>query len=227
MAYTFVLNEDNCLAATKRETIMQRSKLVDDIFFLVNPEYKSEDMNDFNVTLEYVLPVSKRYCTLALVPDDEGYEEYIKYVVPLDTNLSSEAGDVELQLTFTFVGIDPDGNPVQKVRKTKTAKLRITPISAWSDIVPDEALTAIDQRLIKADAQIREIGDYAVSVSDSKADNIRYDISDGSLTLLSGDDEIGSKVTIITGSASENGVPVVDLGGDVVEGDGVYDVVEF
>lgn len=233
MAYIFLLENDNEIIASHREVLMQRSKLVDEIWFLVNPKYKVDnDMSVFSVVLEYVLPVSKCYHSLELIKDKDGYKEYLKYVVPLDSNLSAEAGDVELQLSFVYVGLDADGNDIQKVRKTLPAKLHITPIAAWGDIIPDSALSAIDQRIIKTQAQIKELGYYAEVFADSKADNIKYNEDTNELQLLSGNKEIGNKVTLKTADASlEDGVPVVDFyntsGGDTPDEDEDNNVVEF
>lgn len=211
MAYTFLLNDDNSMTASRREVIMQRSKLVDEIHFLVNPEYKTAEnnMSLFSVMLEYILPVSKEYHTLELVQDEEGYEEYLKYVVPLDTDLSSEAGDIELQLTFVYVGLDADGNGVQKVRKTKPTKLHITPIAAWSDIIPDSALSALDQRIIKTQAQINELGYYAQVISQNQVDNLKYDENAETLQLMAGEKVVGNKVSVR--DMLDDGIPVVDL----------------
>lgn len=226
--YVFLLDKDNSLSASQREVIMQREKLVNEIWFLVNPEYNENDMSIFSVILEYVLPCSKRYHTVELVKDEEGYEEYLKYVVPLDTNLSSESGDIELQLSFIFAGLDADGNSIQKVRKTKTAKLHITPIAAWSDIIPDPALSALDQRIIKTDAQIKALNDYAEALSENNVDNIKYDETDDTLQLMSGDKEIGDKVSIK--DMLDDGVPVVDFGDegqDIPVVDDNDDIIEF
>ena len=59
--YTILVNDDNTLTTSIRERIMQRSKLVDSLHFLVYPTYKGLDMTDFTVTMEYILPVSKEY----------------------------------------------------------------------------------------------------------------------------------------------------------------------
>ena len=211
MAYTFVIEEDNCLTTSRREVIMQRSKLVDEINFLVNPTYKTieNDMSLFNVIMEYILPVSRKYDTLELELDPEGYQEYLKYVVPLDTNFSSEAGDIELQLTFIYVGLDADGNGVQKVRKTKVAKLHITPVAAWSDIIPDSALSALDQRIIKTQAQINELGYYAQVTYENQVDNIRYDDVKETLQLMAGNKVVGDAVSVR--DMIDDGIPVVDL----------------
>lgn len=233
MAYTFVVNESNSVTASRKETIMQRSKLVNDIWFLVNPEYGFNDMTLFSVILEYVLPVSRKYRTVKLTKDDDGYNGYLKYVVPIDTDLSSEAGDVEMQLTFAYVGLEPDGTSIQRVRKTMVCNLHVTPIAAWSDIIPDEALSSLDQRIIKIDAQIKHLNEMGDVFDKTKADNIRYDAVENSIQLTAKGREIGDEVRLQ--GVSPDGVPVIDLSGDstspdvpdVPADDCQNDVVEF
>lgn len=230
--YVIKVNSDNTITAPVKQRIIQRSKLVDDMIFLVEPIYNGHDMSDCTVLLEYLKPVSKSYKTEILVKSEENYEEYLRYILPIDTEFTKEAGSLELQLSFIYADIDADGNAIQKVRKTSPAlKVEIVPISAWSDIIPDEALSAIDQRIIKQDAQIRALGELGIAMADSKADNIKYNESENSLQLLSGDKEIGDKVTIKDSGISEDGVPVVDFGslsgGTNTPSENDDDVVEF
>lgn len=214
MAYTFLLGEDCCINASHREVIMQREKCVSEIWFLVAPQYKSvdNDMSLFSVVMEYILPTSRKYHTFELVKDEEGYEEYLKYRVPLDTNLSSESGDVEFQLTFIYVGLDADGKGVQKVRKTKPAKLHITPVAAWSDIIPDSALSVLDQRLIETSRQIKQLADIELTFSENLVDNIKYDDKAETLQLMAGENTVGNPVNVR--DMLDDGIPVVDLDSD-------------
>lgn len=210
MAYIFLLENDNEIIASHREVLMQRSKLVDEIWFLVNPKYKVDnDMSVFSVMLEYILPTSKSYHSLELVQDKEGYKEYLKYVVPLDSNLSSESGDIQLQLSFVYVGLDANGNSIQKVRKTQPAKLHITPIAAWGDIIPDAALSALDQRIIKTQAQIKELGYLAEILNENQVDSLVYDNSEETLQLMAGNKGVGDKVSVK--DMLDNGIPVIEL----------------
>lgn len=230
--YVILVGDDNTLTATKKERIMQRSKLFDNLWILVAQEYQGYDMSKCTVMLEYLLPVSKKYRTEILTLDSEGYKDYLKYVLPFDTCLTSEAGKIELQLTFAYTDLDLDGTPIHRVRKTSTTTIDVVPISAWSDIIPDDALSSLDQRIIKLDAQIKQLNDVGDVLYTTKADNIKYDENDNSLQLMAGRNEIGDKVILKDGSACEDGVPVVDLdssqggggGGDI---DTESDVVEF
>ncbi len=194
--YTILLNETNELITSVRERIMQRSKLVDNLHFLVDPEYKGIDMSDFTVMLEYILPVSREYKTEILVKSDELYKERLEYKLPFDTALTKEAGDIEVQLTFTKVELDTDGISHQYVRKTSPTIITILPISKWSDIIPDSALSALDQRLIQMDIMMNQMNDMANYLDDIKADNIIYDENNKTLQLTSHGTPIGNKVTL-------------------------------
>lgn len=196
MAYVILVNEDNTLTASRKERIMQRSKLFNNLWFLTEPIYNGYDMSACTVVMEYILPISKKYHSDILELSEDGYQEYLKYVVPIDSKLTAENGEVELQLTFIYSDLDENGESVQRVRKTSTAKLNIVPIGAWSDIIPDSALGALDQRIIKMDAQIKELLDIGDAYDAAKADNIAYDADNQTLQLLSGANKIGDEVSL-------------------------------
>lgn len=232
--YTILVNDDDTLYGSHKERIMQRSKCVDNLIFVVNPIYRhTHDMTNATVMLEYVRPISRKYETEILVLADERYNGFLQYKLPFDTNLTSEHGNLELQLTFVYTDLDANGNGIQRVRKTSATTINITPISAWSDIIPDTALSGLDQRLIVMNAQIRALDEMNQIVADSKADNIKYNESENSLQLLSGEKEIGNKVMIKTGATDlEDGVPVVDFnttssGGSSADEDDEDNVIEF
>ena len=228
--YTLLVNDNNEIITTVKERIMQRSKLVDNLHILVNPSYKGLDMSDCTVMMEYITPVSREYKTEILVKADELYKERLEYKLPFDTCLTKEAGKIELQLTFIKLEMDADGNTTQRVRKVGPATITIVPVSAWSNIIPDSALSALDQRLVMAEAMINAVSDMSMQMYETKADNIAYNENTNELQLLAGGNAIGDKVTIKTGVAElEDGVPVIDLDNDVNEDVDPEDdnVVEF
>lgn len=212
--YTFLIGEDNTLTATVVERIMERSKLVDSLHFLADPIYKETDMSDFTVMMEYVLPVSKKYKTEILEKSDELYKDMLEYKLPFDTALTSEPGDIEIQLTFTNVTLDADGKSTQYVRKVGPGSIKIVAISTWSDIIPDEALSAVDQRLLAAQAMIKALNEQNNTIMKSKADSLRY--KDNLLQLTAQGTPIGTAVNIVSS----------DSGSTDTE-DGTIRVVEF
>ncbi len=212
--YTFLIGEDNTLTATVVERIMERSKLVDSLHFLADPIYKETDMSDFTVMMEYVLPISKKYKTEILEKSDELYKDMLEYKLPFDTALTSEPGDIEIQLTFVNVTLDADGRNTQYVRKVGPGSIKIVAISTWSDIIPDEALSAVDQRLLAAQAMIKALNEQNNTIMKSKADSLRY--KDNLLQLTAQGNPIGTAVKIVSSDS-----------GSTDPEDGTIRVVEF
>lgn len=207
--YTILVTDSNELIISVKERIMQRSKLVDNLHFLMSPSYKGIDMSDFTCTMEYIMPVSREYKTETLVKSSELYKSNLEFKLPFDTNLTKEAGKIEIQLTFTKVSIDADGNSKQQVRKAGPCTITIVPVTAWSDIIPDSALGALDQRILMLDAQMNGINDFVASLHDTQVDDLSYDKDDCTLQLTSHGAGVGSKVSIQ--NIMEDGVPVVDI----------------
>lgn len=203
--YTILLTQDNEFVTTVKERIMQRSKLVDSFRILVDQDYKGQQMADFTVMMEYLTPVGHEYKSEILVLSEELYQDKLVYVLPFDTCLTREAGDIEIQLTFVKADLDPNGIPIQMVRKTSPTTVTIVPISAWSDIIADSALTAIDQRLIQVDAMINAMNDMSQALYDTKADNITRSEDGKYIQLISNGNPIGDKIYL---SASVDGIYV-------------------
>lgn len=193
--YTIIVNNSNVLDKTNVERVMCKSKLVNRMHFLVPLMYDEISMDGFTAVLEYRLPVSKAYHTEILIVQPEIYkEDYLEYRLPFDTNLTAEAGEIELQLTFTKAEINDDGTTTQYVRKTLPTQITITPIASWSDMIPDAALTALDQRIIALDLAQEQLAQLAQLLNTGKADNIV--IEGDQLQLTSNGEKIGDAVTV-------------------------------
>lgn len=207
--YTIIVENDNSLYGSRKEKIMQREKLFNKLWFLVPLYYNGYDMSQCTVTMRYLLPISREFVTETLNLSEERYEEYLKYVLPIDTNLSKEWGDIELNLTFTMVDVDGDGNIVQRVRKTDNHILHITQLPNWDSLIPDSALSALDQRILKQDAQIKALTDLANAFDGNVdiVDNLVYNDNDDTLQLMSGNKGVGNKVSVK--DMLDDGSPVV------------------
>lgn len=221
--YTILVNDDDTLYGSHKERIMQRQKLVNDLVFIVNPIYRNtHDMTNATVMLEYVLPVSREYKTVILALSEERYNDcYLQYKLPFDTDLTSQAGALELQLTFVYVELDEHGNGIQRVRKTSATTIDIIPITAWSDIVPDSALSGLDQRLIKLDASMRAMNDYLNVIDNNQVDNLVYDDKSETLQLSAKGVGVGDKVPVR--NMLDDGIPVVNLDSNSDDSSGTED----
>lgn len=213
--YTILVGSTNELITSVKERIMQRSKLVDELHFLVDPVYKGIPMEDFTVTMEYILPISREYHTETLVKSEELYKQKLEYKLPFDTQLTREAGNIEIQLTFTKVTLNPDGSNIQQVRKTSPTNITILPITSWSDVIPDSALTALDQRIIMTQAMLEAASEMADYLDEVKADNIVFDRETRTLQLMSHGKGIGDQVYI---DGMQDGITalIIDEDGNLV-----------
>lgn len=209
--YVILVENDNSLYGSCKNKIMQREKLFNKLCFLVAPYYHGYDMSKCTVTMRYLLPISRKFVTETLVLSDDTYEEYLKYVLPIDTNLSKECGDIQLNLTFTMVDADDNGNIVQRVRKTDDYFLNIAQIPDWDALIPDSALSALDQRILKQDAQIKALADLANALDGNVniVDNLVYDDINSTLQLSANGIGVGDKVSVK--DMLDEGSPVVDF----------------
>jgi hypothetical protein len=214
--YTILVNNSNELIVTVKERIMQRSKLMDNLHFLVEPKYKEHDMSGFTVMMEYILPISREYKTEFLTKSDALYKDMLEYKLPFDTCLTKEHGKIELQLTFTKVELDPEGQAKQYVRKTSPCTITIVPIAAWSDVVADSALSAFDQRLIQMDAMVGALSDMGQYMYENKADNIIYNAEDQYIQLTANGEPIGDRISWVNGGGCSINNVIVDTNGDLI-----------
>ena len=212
-AYVILINDDNTMTTTQKRRIVHRSKLVDNLWFLVKPEYNGYNMADFTVALEYLSPVSHKYRTDILTLSEDTYNGYLKYTLPVDTKITAEAGEVKLMITFLLADLDESGKGVQRVRKIIESSIQVVSNAAWSDIIPDCALSTLDQRIIKMDAQIKALNETVAMTNDAKADNISYNKDSNELQLMSGVTPIGNKVVLRNVGIDEDGMPIVDFSG--------------
>lgn len=219
--YVLLVNDDNTISTTKKERIVKGSKLVDTLWVLVNPIYQEQDLSNATVTMEYVLPISRRYGLKFLRLAEDMYQDHLKYVLPeedeIDTDLTSEAGRVEIKLTFTYVEEGTNGKLIQRVRKTTTTTITVVPNANWGELIPDAALEALDQRLIKLDSQTKMLGEYAEFLSQTQVDSLRYDDDAEILQLTSNGYAVGDAVSVR--DMLDDGIPVVDLDGSGSDSD--------
>ena len=231
--YTILVKSDDTLITTNRETIMHRSSLVRKLRFLVDPTLtvgnEVFNMADFVCILEYVIPYTRKYSPVVLTPSEELYKEKLEYVLDVDTDITSVAGEVQLKLMWTKPEMLASGDFRSCVRKTTSTTINVLPIEQWSDYVADANLDSIAQMILTNQAQTEQLKLYADYLMMSKADNIKYDAETNELSLM-GDGKKLSSVTLEESDCNcDEGVPAVDFDEGIgpVEPGEVDNVVEF
>ena len=155
--YTILVTQDDELVTSVRKRIMQRSKLVDTLHFLIDPLYNGLDASKFTVRMEYFSPISKEPHTELLTLSEELYKEKLEYKLPIDTTLTKEAGEVEVQLAFTMLEMDEEGNVIQRVRRTSPTTITVTPLSSWSNFPTDDSLNALDTAFLQLEGYMNRL----------------------------------------------------------------------
>lgn len=205
------MNNDKSLTATVVTTLYQREKLADKIQILIPPNYGELDLSEFTATLKYVDQANVPHAEI-LKKDAELYKEHIRYVLPVDTELTQYAGDITIRLTFTKTDME-----ARKVFVVHTGELviKISPLKDYYSFVPDESLEFVDQIVSDLQNKISALDKIADIYDKTKADNIQ--IKNGkTLQLLSNHTPIGDEVTVFSeGSGGDTGC------------DGSFDIVEF
>lgn len=205
------MNDDKSLTATVVTTLYQREKLADKIQILIPPNYGELGLSEFTATLKYVDQANVPHAEI-LKKDAELYKEHIRYVLPVDTELTQYAGDITIRLTFTKTDME-----ARKVFVVHTGELviKISPLKDYYSFVPDESLEFVDQIVSDLQNKISALDKIADIYDKTKADNIQ--IKNGkTLQLLSNHIPIGDEVTVFSeGSGGDTGC------------DGSFDIVEF
>lgn len=210
--YTFLIGKDNYITTTNSERIVQRSKLVNTIQIFVINKYNEINMSDCQAIMYYQLPISKEWKSKDLTPSEELYKDkYVEYLIPVDTWLTSEAGDVKFEIKFYNVEMDGESKDIQYVRKTTNGVIHISNSTDWSSSIADSMLDAVDQRIIQlmmAQKAHEEMIAETQAIMTTKADNIAKDESTNEIYLTSAGKEIGDR---IKDECGKDGDPIVDI----------------
>lgn len=213
--YTLLVTNENTVITTIKERIVQRSKLCDNFHILVPADYKGIDMQEFEVTMMYELPVSKEKYSTTLKKEPELYKrDYIEYKIPADTWITKEAGIINFALTFTKVVMGDDSNVKQYVRKVTDGTIEISACEDWASAIADPLLQTVDQRIIQLQMLAKQMDEASQYMYENQVDDLSLE-KDHLRVSVKGE-PIGEGVHIL--------VPEIDDGEIDGVGDGIIDL---
>lgn len=141
--YTILMNDYGTLTCTTPNVILYQNEMgVDNLHFLVPKKYKNVNLESFSVNLKYINPGNVTKIERLSLKDNNYKEKYLEYILPVDTNFSSIAGNVKLYLTFTK--LDAEAN---KTHITYSSEINI-PIKEVNTYINDD-FDVIDQKITK------------------------------------------------------------------------------
>lgn len=206
--YTIIMNSDKSLTSTITTTLFQRENLVDKIQFLFPEFYDDIKLSDFTATLKYIDQANIPHAEI-LLKDESLYKNKIRFTLPIDTDLNTYAGDIQIRITLTKVDMD---EKKQYVLHTGEAKITISPLKDYYTFVPDESLEFVDQLVGSLTSKIEATEKLAEAYDKNKADNITYE--GNKIQLTSNGQKIGDSITIIGGDdpvITDNELEVVEF----------------
>ena len=194
---TFLLKSDYTVIKSIKKPVMEKSTGIDVLYFITPKMIGELDLTDgFNLVMEYLQPVSKKVKIETLVLVDADYEEdYLRYALPLTTQITEEPGEVEINLTYMGVSLDADGNSHEHICPFSTTYLTIVPISSWFS-ASDEAMTQLAEIYTANQRQIQALTELANMLNQSKADDIKLDVESGEIYVVSGTKKLGTGIML-------------------------------
>lgn len=100
--YTIVIDKYKQLNATIKTILYQRENLTEKVQFLI-PEYYNEiDLKEYTAILKYLDQSNTSHAEI-LEKDDTLYKGKIRYILPINSELSKFSGDIAIRITFTKI----------------------------------------------------------------------------------------------------------------------------
>lgn len=153
--YTILMKDDKSLITTVRATLFQREKLVDKIQFLIPYMYQDLDIRNCQIVLKYIDQGNEAHSEF-LIMDEELYKEnFVRCVMPVDTELTQFAGDISIHLSFLNLSTEPELH--EEVMHSGDITITISPRSDLYNFVSDKSLSIIDQKMLELDAKIKAV----------------------------------------------------------------------
>lgn len=194
---SFLLKDDYTVMKSIKKPVMEKSTGIDVLYFISPKTIGGYDMTDgFNLVMEYLKPVSKKVKIETLTLVDSDYEgDYLRYCLPLNTEVTEEPGEVEINLTYMGVSLDEDGKSHEHICPFAPTYLTIVPISSWFT-ASDEAMTQLAEIYTANQRQIQALSDLANMLNQNKADDIKLDIESGEIYVVSGTKKLGTGIML-------------------------------
>lgn len=152
--YTILLKNDKSLVASKKTVIYQSDNYYDDLVFLIphTLDDNTIELFDCTVLLTYKDPGNVVHQEILSVVDTNYKEAYTKYVLPVSTEITKFAGEIEITLAFIKPIIEDESFNV--VMHSGPITVTVSPLSnqyATTDMSSFEGITKaianLDSRL--------------------------------------------------------------------------------
>lgn len=101
--YSIVMDKNKCLIKSCGITLYQGESLIDKLQFLIPKEYNGFDLGTFTAKVRYTLPGNVSGSEDLNINKESYNDTHYSFTLPIDSKISTIAGDVTLHLTFLKV----------------------------------------------------------------------------------------------------------------------------
>lgn len=98
--YSIVMDKNKCLIKSCGITLYQGESLIDKLQFLIPKEYNGFDLGTFTAKVIYILPGNVSGSEDLSINKELYNDTHYSFTFPIDSKISTIAGDVTLHLTF-------------------------------------------------------------------------------------------------------------------------------
>ena len=98
--YSIVMDKNKCLIKSCGITLHQGESLIDKLQFLIPKEYNGFDLGTFTAKVRYILPGNVSGSEDLNINEELYNGTHYSFTLPIDSKISTIAGDVTLYLTF-------------------------------------------------------------------------------------------------------------------------------
>lgn len=119
--YSIVMDKNKCLIKSCGITLYQGESLIDKLQFLIPKEYNGFDLGTFTAKVRYILPGNVSGSEDLSINKELYNDTHYSFTFPIDSKISTIAGDVTLHLTFFKVD-----DVAKKKYQMTTSKVTLT-----------------------------------------------------------------------------------------------------
>lgn len=101
--YSIVMDKNKCLIKSCGITLYQGESLIDKLQFLIPKEYNGFDLGTFTAKVIYILPGNVSGSEDLSINKELYNDTHYSFTFPIDSKISTIAGDATLHLTFLKV----------------------------------------------------------------------------------------------------------------------------
>lgn len=182
------------LIVTSNAKLYQGENAVENMVFYVFESLFDGIANlaDYTATLYYTTPGNEAYMEILDKQEISNKDGYLQYQLPVTTKITKVAGDIEMQLVFSW---NDEETNTQHVLKSGHLTITVDKFIDYFKYVSNDSLSSIENKIQELDAKASELHAIADEIQDNTPDDLILD--EDILHLAKNKQKMGDGVEII------------------------------